>query len=71
MCQVPDRDPAILSVKLLSLRLPMVSYLSNPVAIVKPSLALTFQCCWLSHSSKNNILPQRSTHYSPRVLRLF
>lgn len=70
MCQVPGRDLAILSMKLLSLRLPMVSYLSNPVAFVKPSLALTLQFGWLSHSSKNNILPQSSTHYSLLVLRL-
>lgn len=38
MCQVPNRDTAVLSMNLLSLRLPVVSYLSNLMAIVKPSL---------------------------------
>lgn len=38
------RSQTILSVKLLLLRSPMISYLSNPLDIFKPSEALTALC---------------------------
>lgn len=55
------RTQAILSMKLLSSRSPIVSYLSSPVDIFKPLLSLTSQLSWLPHSFKNNILPLVST----------
>lgn len=55
------RSQAILSMKPLSLRSPVISYLSNPVDMFKPSSTLTSLCHPALQTSKNILLPLSST----------